>query len=354
MLFGMEETSRAFLGGTRSNRQQQRRGEWSRANSVRQTVEDIDLPGNIYRYVWKVSRRHQLPLIALTVCVSLLEVVPLELQRRIVDDAVKDRNYALVATLCALYLGAVLLQGGTKLLVNVYRNWVGESAVRELRRRVHALVSATSAASSTLEAEGIQASMMVGEVEPVGSFVGGSVAEPVLQIGILASVVGYMIHIDWRMAAVAILFFLPQIVFVPTMQHAMNRRTRVRVRLVRLLSVGVLRGGGAPARDVADYERIDRIFGLNMGIFKLKFSMNFLMNLSTQLQIIGALSVGAWAVLHDQLEIGGVVAFISGIGRITDPWGDLVNYFRDANLNQVKFGLLRDAINQQMSEPAVI
>jgi ABC-type bacteriocin/lantibiotic exporter with double-glycine peptidase domain len=80
--------------------------------------------------------------------------------------------------------------------------------------------------------------------------------------------------------------------------------------------------------------------------------MNFLMNLSTQLQIIGVLAVGAWAVLNGQLEIGGVVAFVSGIGRITDPWGDLVNYFRDANINQVKFGLLRDAVNQQILEPS--
>jgi hypothetical protein len=30
----------------------------------------------------------------------------------------------------------------------------------------------------------------------------------------------------------------------------------------------------------------------------------------------------------DQLEVGGVVAFISGVGRLNDPWGDLVNYFR--------------------------
>jgi len=312
----------------------------------------IALPPNIFRFVWEASRWHQVALVALTACVALLEVVPLELQRRIVNDAVKDRNYALVATLCGVYLGAVLLQGGTKLAVNVYRNWVGECAVRELRRRVHALVSATSAASSTLEAEGIQASMIVSEVEPVGSFVGGSVAEPVLQAGILSSVLAYMIHVDWRMAAVAILFFLPQLVFVPVMQHAMNRRTRVRVRLVRLLSVGVLEGGGNPERDLADNARIDRIFQLNMGVWKLKFSMNFLMNLSTQLQIIGALAIGSWAVLHDELEIGGVVAFISGIGRITDPWGDLVNYFRDANINQVKFGLLRDAINQQAYEPA--
>jgi ABC-type bacteriocin/lantibiotic exporter with double-glycine peptidase domain len=150
-----------------------------------------------------------------------------------------------------------------------------------------------------------------------------------------------------RMAAVALLFFVPQLIFVPMMQRAMNRRTHVRVRIIRRLSISVIEGGGDPARDAADDARIDRVFRLNMGIYKLKFSMNFLMNLSTQLQIVGALAVGAWAVLHDQLEIGGVVAFISGIGRITDPWGDLVNYFRDANVNQVKFALLRDAISQQ-------
>ena len=151
--------------------------------------------------------------------------------------------------------------------------------------------------------------------------------------------------------AVAILFFIPQLIFVPMMQRAMNRRTNVRVRIIRRLSVSVVAGNSDSARDRADNERIDRVFRLNMGIFKLKFSMNFLMNLSTQLQIIGALAIGAWAVLHDELEIGGVVAFISGIGRITDPWGDLVNYFRDANINQVKFALLRDAINQQGFAP---
>lgn len=100
----------------------------------------------------------------------------------------------------------VLFQGVTKLILNVYRNWVGERAVRELRRRVHVLVDATSAASSTLEAEGVQASMIVSEVEPVGSFVGGSVSEPLLQAGILVSVLAYMIHVDIRMAAVAVFF----------------------------------------------------------------------------------------------------------------------------------------------------
>ena len=121
-----------------------------------------------------------------------------------------------------------------------------------------------------------------------------------------------------------------------------------RVQIIRQLSVSVVEGiSGDAAHDRTDDERIQHVFELNMGIFRFKFSMNFLMNLSTQLQIIGALLVGGWAVYENRLEIGGVVAFISGIGRITDPWGDLVNYFRDVNITSVKFGLLRDAVNQQ-------
>src|SRR5437667_10451416 len=99
------------------------------------------------------------------------------------------------------------------------------------------------------------------------------------------------------MAATAFLLFVPQLVFVPLMQGAMNRRTRVRVQIIRQLSISIVEGVTAgDARDRADGERIQQVFELNMGIYRLKFSMNFLMNLSTQLQIIGALLVGGWAV----------------------------------------------------------
>jgi hypothetical protein len=72
--------------------------------------------------------------------------------------------------------------------------------------------------------------------------------------------------------------------------------------------------------------------------------MNFLMNVCNHMQIILALLVGGWWVYTSRLEIGGVVAFISGIGRLT--WGDLVNYFRDINVTQIKYRLLAEAVDQ--------
>ncbi len=96
--------------------------------------------------------------------------------------------------------GSSLVQGGTKLALNIYRGWVGEQAKRDLRHRVHTVVEAPAAASPAAEAQGIAISMIVAEVEPIGGFVGESVSEPLLQIGIMVSVLAYLIHIDPWMA----------------------------------------------------------------------------------------------------------------------------------------------------------
>jgi hypothetical protein len=65
----------------------------------------------------------------------------------------------------------------------------------------------------------------------------------------------------------------------------------------------------------------------------------------THSQVIAAPLVGGWRVYAGRLEIGGVVAFISGIERLTDRWGDPVNYFRDLTSTQVKYHLFVDALD---------
>ena len=309
------------------------------------------LPRNVYRYVLSTSALHQLALLALTAGVALLEVAPLELQRRIVNDLVKHRPYSWVVGLCAVYAGVVIVQGSAKLGLNIYRGWVGEQAKRDLRHRVHTVVETPSTASPAAEAQGIVISMIVAEVEPIGGFVGESVSEPLLQGGIMASVLAYLIHIDPWMALAAIGLFVPQLIFVPLLQSAVNRRTGARIRVLRQLGIAMIDRDD----DAEDERRIDQAFALDMGIFKIKFTMNFLMNLCNHLQRVSALLVGGWWVYTNHLEIGGVVAFISGIGRLNDPWGDLVNYFRDLNVTQVKYRLLTDAVDQLAAPmPAVL
>ena len=320
------------------------------------------LPPEMSRYIRDTTALHQLCLVALTVVVFLIEVVPLELQRRIVNDAVKHRDFQMIVLLCAAYAGVSLVHGASKLSLNLYRGWIAQRATRDLRKRVRALEGGAQQRSETKDSEtkdsetkdsetrdrGVEISMIVAEAEPIGSFVAEAVSEPLLQGGILASVLAYMVHIDLVMTLIVGALYLPQFLFVPLMQGAINRRTQSAISLLRGLSSSLTdptsaKSGGSQTRDD---EAIDRVFSLNMGVFKLKFSMNFLMNLSTHLQIIAALLYGGWLVINSHLEIGGVVAFISGISRLTDPWGDLVNYFRDISVTNVKYHLLADTANR--------
>jgi ABC-type multidrug transport system fused ATPase/permease subunit len=305
------------------------------------------LPHGLFRYIFEISWPHQLLLSALTATVFLLEVVPLELQRRAVNDLVKHRPFSLIIVLCAVYAGVIVVQGSTKLALNVYRGWVGERVKRDLRRRIVSAVERPATSSPAAEAQGIAVAIIVAEVEPIGGFVGESISEPLLQAGILLSVLAYIIHLDSWMALAAFAIFLPQLVFVPLLQRAINQRSGTRVQVLRQLGIGVIDQTGDPR---AEDMRIEHVFDLDMGIFRLKFTMNFLMNLSNHLQIIAALLLGGWWVYTNNLEIGGVVAFISAMGRLNDPWGDLVNYFRDLNVTRVKFRLLADAVDQLLND----
>ena len=51
------------------------------------------LPNTIFRYVFAVSWPHQIALVVLTVITFMLEVGPLEIQRRVVNDLVKERSF---------------------------------------------------------------------------------------------------------------------------------------------------------------------------------------------------------------------------------------------------------------------
>ena len=40
-----------------------------------------------------------------------------------------------------------------------------------------------------------------------------------------------------------------------------------------------------------------------------------------------------------------MVAVVSGLGKLNDPWGDLVNWGRELSVDSVKYRLFADAVN---------
>ena len=74
----------------------------------------------------------------------------------------------------------------------------------------------------------------------VGGFVGSSFSEPLLNAGMLLSIFAYMLFTQPWMALVALLIFCPQMLFIPLLQGAINRRTKRRIETMRALSVDIV------------------------------------------------------------------------------------------------------------------
>lgn len=310
------------------------------------------MPKTLFGYVWRVSARHQAALALLSIVVFLLSAVPLELQRRIVNDAIGKGVSNTILWLALAYAGVALAEGGIKLGLNVYRGWVSETAVRELRRRIGALTADAVSARDRAQAEGMEISMILSEAEPIGGFVGVSFSEPLLQGGILISVFGYLIYLEPWMALLSLAVFSPQLVFVPLLQSAMNRRAEDRIRTLRDVSGEIVGASSAdPAAAEVQNGHIDHVFSLNMGIYKLKFTMHFLMNLLHHLGVAAALGVGGWYAVQGRFEVGTVVAFISGMAKVNDPWGDLVNWSRELTVVRMRYRLVADAMSGLHEKP---
>nr|WP_316651127.1 ABC transporter transmembrane domain-containing protein [uncultured Gellertiella sp.] len=299
------------------------------------------LPKALFRFIWQVSHVHQLGIAGLSILLFVLETAPLELQRRIVNIVSEGGAFHRVVVLALIYAAVGLSEGLVKLFLNLYRNWVSETAISWLRIHIFDVVKRLDGKPSEALGEGIQLSVIVAEAEPIGGFVGDSISQPLLQIGILLAVTGYLLYLQPLMALIIAFVFIPQIVFVKLMQAAINRRVAARTGVMRAISEALVAEGGARDRDGGQHGRIHAIFAINMSMYKIKFSMNFLMNGMVLLGNAAILAAGACFVLSGKTEVGTIVAFISGLAKINDPWGDLIDWYRSLKVTEIKYDLVR-------------
>lgn len=302
---------------------------------------------DLYRYIWKVSGKRQVLLSLLAAGLFLVQLVPLELQRRIINDATARADFHAIAWLCAAYVLAVLVQGGLKLGINVYRGSVTEEANQRLRLETNTAAKPGQSAPEPGQEGGVAISIIVSEVEVVGGFIGSSFSEPVLNGGILLSVLGYMLYTQPLLALVAVGLFVPQFLFIPLLQNAINKRTEARIRTMRAMSVDIVK---QTHEEKTFRKRVAEVYRLNMEIFYRKYGMSFLMNLLQHLGTIGILAFGTWLFMQGRTEMGTIVAFISGVNRMNDPWSDLVNFFRDMTNAVVRYQLILNAMEGKPAE----
>lgn len=283
-------------------------------------------------YIWRMSGWHQAAVCGLAIVVAGLSMAPLELQRRIIDGALADGDLALLLWLGGLYLAVLLLQGGLKFVLRMYEGWLGESAIRYSRRHLARLHGRRIGAGERVEShEGEAVSIIGTEVDKLGGFVGESLSQPLVNLGMLVAVAGYMFVVEPMVAAVGAVFLLPQIVLVPLVQIRLNHLMAKRLYLVRALGdrVAALSGEPGTGSEPPLEDSLDPIYANRISIQLVKFALKMTINLLNGLAPLTVLMVGGWMVLQDETTLGIVVAFISGFDRLSAPLRELIVDYRE-------------------------
>jgi ABC-type multidrug transport system fused ATPase/permease subunit len=308
----------------------------------------------LFAYIRAMSSRQQIVICGLACLVAALETVPLDLQRRMVNEAIGRQNLRLLIVLGGGFLVAILVQGGLKYALRVYGGAVSEDVIRNARRRLFEVATAAAGDAgdrpgSGLPTAGRAVSVIGPEIDGVGSFVGEGLAEPLVQGGTFIGLLGYMLIVDPLLAAVSLALFAPQAALLPWVQQRVNRLTHKRVRLMRAMGDAVAEAttiaGAADGRQSPRFGEVaaafqDRLTGIRdnrVRIFRWQYFGKVLVNVFSHLGPLTVLLFGGYLVIIGQTNLGVIVAFVSGFERLAEPARELSGFYQVMAMTRVQF-----------------
>jgi len=294
---------------------------------------------SIWGYIARMTGWHQLAACGLAVAVAGVNILPIDLQRRLVDHAIREKDIQLFIILCLVYFGAIVLHKALKFVLGVYQNWMTESAVFYTRAHIFGLYGHHLDEDGTDGDNSGEAVSIIGsETDKIGEFVGTAISEATINMAMLVGVIGYMLVVDPKIALIGIALLVPQIVLTPLVQRRLNRLVAINVGLLRAMGrdvshLGHQNGGGHRALWRTIYRN-------RMVQSLIRNGLKAMLNLLNSLAPLVVLIVGGYQVMNGQTTIGVILAFISGFDRVSEPVRNLITFYRNAQQANVQHAMI--------------
>lgn len=289
---------------------------------------------------WVLYGRGKLQALLLFTSVVMVfaRVLPLEMQKRIINDAIQLRKVELLLIYCGIYLAAVILASGLKFLVNYLQSLIGQRAAAEMRKQLYHHILSLPLGFFRRTQPGMVVSSLMTELATAGDFIGVAVAVPFISLMTLGAVTGYLLWLNPLLALISFSAYPFGIFLIPWLQKKANRANQERVDHSRDLASKIaesvsgiheIQGNGAFRLENAKFDRMvdlltDVRIRWNLFRFGIKVSNNFFSNLSPFIIFI----LGGYLAIQGQLELGALVAFLSAQEKLNDPWREMLDFYQ--------------------------
>ena len=323
----------------------------------------------LFKFIWRYSKRDQIILLILTAISFPFLYLSLDLPKTIINKAIGGKDvpeeifgmtvdqidYLLI--LSGAFLALVFVNGGFKFYVNVFRGQLGERMLRRLRYSLLARVLRFPLPQFKKVSQGEVIQMVNSEVEPLGGFVGDSIALPAFQGGTLLTILIFMFIQDWMLGLAAIALYPIQGYIIPKLQWHVNQLGKKRVRNVRVLAEKIgeavsgieeVHANDGARRILARFtERLGVIYDIRYEIFRRKFFIKFLNNFIAQLTPFFFYSIGGYLVIKGDLTFGALVAILAAYKDLSAPWKELLTYYQRLADSRIKYDQVIEKFDPQ-------
>ena len=316
----------------------------------------------LFKYIFRYSKPQQIVLLTMTLVSFPFLYLTLELPKMIINEAIGGTDFPrdvfgetfsqieFLLLLCVGFLGLVLVNGGFKYWINVYKGQLGERMLRRLRYQLFSRVLRFPLPHFRRISQGEIIAMITVEGEPLGGFFGDAFAWPTFQGGTLLTILTFMFVQDPILGLAAISLYPVQIYVIPKLQRRVNALAKERVRTVRKLSEKIgenvsgiqeIRANDASELELADFaSRVGTIFEIRYKIYRKKFFIKFLNNFLAQLTPFFFYSIGGYLVIMGDLTFGALVAILAAYKDLSGPWKELLNYYQQSADARIKYDQL--------------
>lgn len=292
-------------------------------------------------FSWILHRYWPLQLLLLLVIVASIffRVVPLELQKRIINIAIELKKTDLLFLYCGLYLGAAILFSALKFVINMLQAYIGQKILLEMRDELYQHILRLPLQFFRQTQPGTVLTSLMGELGAVGGFLGSALAIPITSILTLLTFAGYMIFLNPKLALICLAIYPVEMILIPALQKRFNRLNATRVDESRSMSnvvseaisgVHEIQGNASYRLEMDKFGHFaDRLFFLAKRMFLYKFGIKFYNNFFQNMGPFLLFLVGGYLTIQGQLTLGALVAFLSAFEKIYDPVTELISYYED-------------------------
>ncbi|NEW09230.1 ABC transporter ATP-binding protein [Paenibacillus sp. SYP-B3998] len=278
-----------------------------------------------------------LVIVGLALLAAVIGLIPPLVMKEIIDTAIPQGNMRLLAGMALLMLLLPVMSGVLGVWQNHLNTKVTQGVIRDLGQSLFQNLQRQSMAFFTDARSGEIVQRITGDVQAVQSVVTSLVVSSITQIVVVATTIGILFALDWKLAIISMiilpLFVLPVKKVSKVRKELRTQTQKVRSDIAAQLgeSFGI---SGALLTRIFGRERQQEVEfkAMNQKVMDLELRLNLVgrwFGMATNtLGPLGTAIIymyGGYSVISGNMTLGAIVAFAAYLGRLYMPVATLLN-----------------------------